>query len=72
MVRGNSASGFVKTAFPLPDSASGHAGVFAAASDFLVPHPRTRAPYLPVPDETIRRFRRRVAEELPDLVWHPQ
>ncbi|HET7768481.1 MAG TPA: dihydrodipicolinate synthase family protein [Chloroflexota bacterium] len=43
----------------------------AAASDFLVPHPRTRRPYLPLPDETIRRFRERVEEELPDLIWHP-
>jgi dihydrodipicolinate synthase/N-acetylneuraminate lyase len=43
----------------------------AAASDFLVPHPRTRRPYLPVPDEVIRRFRQRVEDALPDLIWRP-
>jgi dihydrodipicolinate synthase/N-acetylneuraminate lyase len=41
----------------------------AAASDFLVPHPATRRPYLPLPEETVRRFRRRVEDELPELVW---
>jgi dihydrodipicolinate synthase/N-acetylneuraminate lyase len=41
----------------------------AAASDFLVAHPQTRRPYLPVSDEAIKRFRRRVEAELPDLVW---
>jgi 4-hydroxy-tetrahydrodipicolinate synthase len=40
-----------------------------AASDFLVPANRTRRPYLPVPDETVRLFRRTIEEELPDLIW---
>jgi dihydrodipicolinate synthase/N-acetylneuraminate lyase len=41
----------------------------AAASAFLVPHVGTRRPYLPVPEETVRRFRQRVEAELPDLLW---
>jgi dihydrodipicolinate synthase/N-acetylneuraminate lyase len=40
-----------------------------AASSFLVPANRTRRPYLPIPDETVRRFRRRVEDDFPDLVW---
>jgi 4-hydroxy-tetrahydrodipicolinate synthase len=40
-----------------------------AASDFLVPANRTRRPYLPVPDETIRQVRRRIEAEFPDLLW---
>src|SRR4051794_21948036 len=41
----------------------------AAASDFLVGHHRTRRPYLPVTDEQIIGFRRRVEADFPDLVW---
>jgi len=41
----------------------------AAASPFLAPHNRTRRPYLPVPDEVVARFRQRVEEECPDLLW---
>ena len=40
-----------------------------AASDCLVPANRTRRPYLPVPDETVAKFRRLVEEQFPDLVW---
>jgi dihydrodipicolinate synthase/N-acetylneuraminate lyase len=40
-----------------------------AASSYLVPANRSRRPYLPVPDEVVRAFRRKVEEELPDLVW---
>jgi dihydrodipicolinate synthase/N-acetylneuraminate lyase len=43
----------------------------AAASAFLVGQHRTRRPYLPLPTEAIDRLRRRVEEELPDLVWTP-
>lgn len=41
----------------------------SAASSFLVPHNRTRRPYLAIPDQTVRRFRRVVEERFPDLVW---
>ena len=41
----------------------------AASSDFLVPSTRTRRPYLPVSEEAVTRFKHRVEEELPDLVW---
>ncbi|HET8522208.1 MAG TPA: dihydrodipicolinate synthase family protein [Thermomicrobiales bacterium] len=44
----------------------------AAASEFLVGHHRTRRPYLPVPDAKVAEFRRRMEEDFPDLVWHPQ
>ena len=40
-----------------------------AASPFLMPANRTRRPYLPVPDETIQRFRWIVEEQFPDLVY---
>jgi len=40
-----------------------------AASPFLVPANRTRRPYLPIPDETIQRFRWIVEEQFPDLVY---
>ncbi len=43
---------------------------FAAASPFLLSDNRTRRPYLPVPDEVIQRFRRRVEEDFPDMMWH--
>jgi hypothetical protein len=39
-----------------------------AAPSFLVPANRTRRPYLPKPDKTVRRFRRPVKEEVPDLL----
>ena len=41
-----------------------------AASPFLVPANRTRRPYLPVPDETVRQFRGVAEERFPDLLWH--
>jgi 4-hydroxy-tetrahydrodipicolinate synthase len=41
-----------------------------AASSFLVPANRTRRPYLPVPDETVRQFRGVAEERFPDLLWH--
>jgi dihydrodipicolinate synthase/N-acetylneuraminate lyase len=41
----------------------------AAASDLLIPNNRTRAPYLPVPDEQVARFRKEVRERFPDLMW---
>lgn len=40
-----------------------------ASSPFLVPANRTRRPYLPVPDATVRRFRRIVEEQFPDMLW---
>lgn len=40
-----------------------------AASSFLVPANRTRRPYLPVPDDTVERFRRITEEQFPDLCW---
>jgi len=40
-----------------------------AASSFLVPANRTRRPYLPVPDEIVKQFRRLVEERFPDLLW---
>jgi len=40
----------------------------AAAFPFLVESNRTRRPYLPVPPETIARFRRLVEERCPDLI----
>jgi dihydrodipicolinate synthase/N-acetylneuraminate lyase len=43
----------------------------AAASDFLVPAPRVRAPYGTAPASAIRAFRERVEREFPDLVWRP-
>jgi 4-hydroxy-tetrahydrodipicolinate synthase len=43
----------------------------AASSDFLVGSPRTRRPYLPVPDDAIAAFRDRIQAELPDMVWRP-
>jgi dihydrodipicolinate synthase/N-acetylneuraminate lyase len=45
----------------------------AAASDFLVPNNRTRAPYLPVPDDQVARFRKEARENFPDLLGprHP-
>jgi 4-hydroxy-tetrahydrodipicolinate synthase len=39
-----------------------------AAFPFLVETNRTRRPYLPVPVETIERFRRLVEEQCPDLI----
>lgn len=42
----------------------------AAASTFLVAAPnRTRAPYLPVPAETVDRFRKMVETDFTDLLW---
>ena len=41
----------------------------AAWSPFLVSNNRTRRPYLPVREETLRRFRRVVDEEFADLLW---
>ncbi|HVC83061.1 MAG TPA: hypothetical protein VNL35_21445, partial [Chloroflexota bacterium] len=41
----------------------------SAASPFLVPANRTRRPYLPIPYDTIQRFRHRMEEEFPDLLW---
>ncbi len=41
----------------------------AAASSFLLPDNRTRRPYLPIPDDVVQRFRRRVEEDCPDLLW---
>jgi dihydrodipicolinate synthase/N-acetylneuraminate lyase len=40
-----------------------------AASPFLVPANRTRRPYLPIPEETVQRFREIVEEQLPDMLW---
>jgi 4-hydroxy-tetrahydrodipicolinate synthase len=40
-----------------------------ACSPFLVSNNRTRRPYLPVRDETLRRFRRIIDEEFSDLRW---
>ncbi len=56
----------------LTDSGNLHGIVnkaMAAASPFLAPHTRTRRPYLPIPDEVVDRFRQRVEEECPDLLW---
>lgn len=41
----------------------------ASCSPFLVPNNRTRRPYLPAREESIRRFRRIIDEEFPDLRW---
>jgi 4-hydroxy-tetrahydrodipicolinate synthase len=41
----------------------------AAASTFLVEANHTRAPYLPVPSETIQQFRQIVETQFPDLLW---
>lgn len=43
----------------------------AAASDFLVPSNRTRAPYLAVSDDRVAEFRSMVEKEFSDLVWRP-
>jgi 4-hydroxy-tetrahydrodipicolinate synthase len=43
----------------------------SASSPFLVPHARTRRPYLPVPREAIEQFQRIVREEFQDLQWEP-
>jgi 4-hydroxy-tetrahydrodipicolinate synthase len=40
-----------------------------ATSRFLVPANRTRRPYLPVPEETVRAFQRLAEEQFPDLCW---
>jgi dihydrodipicolinate synthase/N-acetylneuraminate lyase len=40
-----------------------------AASPFLVPANRTRRPYLPISDETVRQFKRLTEEQFPDLCW---
>jgi 4-hydroxy-tetrahydrodipicolinate synthase len=40
----------------------------AAASGYLTGHHRTRRPYLPISEDAISVFRRRVSEELPDLL----
>lgn len=40
-----------------------------ACSPFLLPAHRTRRPYLPVPEETITRFKRTADEQFPDLLW---
>lgn len=40
----------------------------AAASDFLIPNNHTRAPYLPVPDDQVARFRKEAQENFPDLM----
>ena len=40
-----------------------------ATSPFLVSANRTRRPYLPIPNETIQRFRRIIEEQFPDLVY---
>jgi 4-hydroxy-tetrahydrodipicolinate synthase len=40
-----------------------------AASSFLVPSNVTRRPYLAIPDETVRRFRRLTLEQFPDMCW---
>jgi len=56
----------------LTDSGNLHGIVnkaMAAASPFLAPHTRTRRPYLPISDEVVELFRRRVEEECPDLLW---
>ena len=42
---------------------------FSAASPFLVPQNRTRRPYLAIPDETVRQFKRTLTEQFPDLLW---
>lgn len=40
-----------------------------ACSPFLLSNNRTRRPYLPVREETLRRFRQIVAEDFADLRW---
>lgn len=41
----------------------------SAASPFLMPHNRTRRPYLPIPDTTVQQFRRILETQFPDLLW---
>jgi 4-hydroxy-tetrahydrodipicolinate synthase len=43
----------------------------SSTSPFLVPHNRTRRPYLPVPKATVDEFRRLVADQFPDMLWAP-
>lgn len=42
----------------------------SSCSSFLVPAKRTRPPYLPVPEEAVRQFRRRIEAEFTDLIWN--
>lgn len=41
----------------------------ASGSDFLVAAPRTRRPYLPIPEETIERWKLHVYRHFPDMCW---
>jgi 4-hydroxy-tetrahydrodipicolinate synthase len=41
----------------------------SSTSPFLVPHSRTRRPYLPVPKDTVDEFRRVIADQFPDMLW---
>jgi 4-hydroxy-tetrahydrodipicolinate synthase len=41
----------------------------SSASPFLVVQNRTRRPYLPIPDESVRQFRDLVERDFPDLLW---
>jgi 4-hydroxy-tetrahydrodipicolinate synthase len=41
----------------------------SSISPFLVPHNRTRRPYLPISDEVIAQFRRILEEQFPDMLW---
>ena len=43
----------------------------SSASPFLVPHNRTRRPYLPLPNAVVARFRQVVEGQFPDVVWRP-
>lgn len=41
----------------------------ASASDLLVPAPHTRRPYLPIPKESVDRWKHDVQERFPDMCW---
>jgi len=63
---------FMQAAQILHGSGNSHGIVgkaVTATSPFLVSANRTRRPYLPIPNETIQRFRRIIEEQFPDLVY---
>ncbi|MFM7175770.1 MAG: dihydrodipicolinate synthase family protein [Caldilinea sp.] len=64
---------FIHAKSILEESGNYHAIVnkaMSAASSFLVESNHTRRPYLPVPDKTVRLFRRIVEEQFADMLWN--
>jgi len=63
---------FIEATGPLVSGGYEHAAIgkaIASGSDFLVPAPRTRRPYLPIPRERIDRWSTDIRDRFADLCW---